>query len=313
MKQAKQNRLNISGEKSRLKTSATIVGISVIALVVTGCGSSDSDQVTQSPDQTTSADTEDNTNTDAPSDSARIAEIKESGVLRVATLGDNPPWETLASNGKPEGWDMDIIDALAEDLGVDITYEMVDGPGRVAALQSDKVDISAATFSVTPDRAKVISFTEPYIMVNGQFLVHSDSAYNTIDDLNVDSATICIGTGGTATENVARVAPNAKTIEVPGVGDCLQALESGQADAMSQDTLYNANLMSTKPGLYRVIDETFSEEPIALGVQLDDDEFKAYVDNFLMKTYGADNLKSSFETWFGFDYPEGAQPAWFQQ
>lgn len=239
--------------------------------------------------------------------------IQDAGVLRVATLTGDAPWSSVGAGGEQEGFDVDLATALADELGVDVEFTTVDGPGRVASLQSKQVDVTIGEFSNTPERDEVVDFSNDYVWNPGQYMVMADSGIDTVDDLNSPDKVACIQQGGTASDLVPADLPEIGTIDLPGTDDCLEAIKSGQADTMTQTPFYYLPLMEKSPDTYKILDHVYGTNHIAVGMQDGSDELKDYVNDFLKSYSDAGTLDSTFEEWFGFEIPAEAQPDWLAE
>ncbi|WP_166791813.1 substrate-binding periplasmic protein [Cryobacterium frigoriphilum] len=237
-----------------------------------------------------------------------VESIQDAGVLRVATLTGDAPWVSVGADGDQEGFDVDLAHALAEKLGVEVEFTTVDGPGRVASLQSKKVDLTIGEFSTTPERDEVIDFSNDYILNPGQYMVVADSGIQTSEDLNDESMVACIQQGGTSTDLVPADIPNVGTLFLPSTDDCLEALKSGQAHAMTQNPFYYLPLMDKDPGAFKILDGTFGTNHIAVGLQEGSTELAAFVNDFLVEYQKAGKIDATFEKWFGFEMPTEARP-----
>lgn len=240
-----------------------------------------------------------------PSSSTSILErVLSEHVLKVGVIDGNPPYSQLGANGQPSGYDIDIATKIAETLGAKPQFTTVDIAGRVTSLQTRQLELVVADFTRTPKRAETIDFSAPYLVVRGQFLVSAKrSDLNTRDDLNKPSVRIAITRGGTAETNVPAAAPNAKIVAFNNEGDTVQALNSGQVDAISQDNLFNAQIIKDHPGQYKAIPGYFSAENISLGLPQNDLRWQRWLDIWVSEfnDSGANNLL--FTKYFGFPLP----------
>ncbi len=91
--------------------------------------------------------------------------------LRIATEGANPPFSTVASNGDPQGFDVDIARALCTKMGTDCDIVVQDFDGIIPALLARKSDAVVASLNITEDRKKVVAFTKPYYRSPSVFVV----------------------------------------------------------------------------------------------------------------------------------------------
>jgi polar amino acid transport system substrate-binding protein len=91
--------------------------------------------------------------------------------LRIASEGTNPPFSTVNSSGKLEGFDIDIANALCAQMHADCEIVAQDWDGIIPALLARKYDAIAASMNITADRAKVVAFTTPYYHSPSVFIV----------------------------------------------------------------------------------------------------------------------------------------------
>jgi polar amino acid transport system substrate-binding protein len=233
-----------------------------------------------------------------------LEQVMSGGKVRVAIIGGNPPYSKLSPSGEPEGYDIDIAKRIAEALKVEPEFITTDIPGRVTVLQTGKADITVADFTKTVQRSTSIAFTDPYLVVSLQFLVKADrSDLKTIDDINKAAVTVGITRGGTAEQNVPLAAPNASIARFNNEADILAALNAAQVDVMSQDNLYNAELMKNHPGEYKVLPGLFSHEEIAIGLPAGDFDWWRVVNTWVEQFNASGDNGRLFKQWFGYDLP----------
>ncbi len=236
-------------------------------------------------------------------------QVLQRGTLRIAIIGGNPPYSQLTAGGMPEGYDIDIGKAIADTLKVKPEFIITDIPGRIASLQTRKADITIADFTKTVMRSTNIAFTDPYLVVGLQFLVFNNRGdLKTVADLNNAKIKIGITRGGTAEQNVPLAVPNATIARYHNETDELLALKSRQIDVMSQDNLYNADLMKKQPGQYKVLTGLYSHEEIAIGLPAGDFDWWRVINTWVgqFNAYG-DNARL-FKQWFGYDLPRIQTP-----
>lgn len=83
-----------------------------------------------------------------------LDEVKASGKLVIGLFSDKKPFGYIDENGEYQGYDVYLAKRLAADLGVELEPVSVDAPNRIEFLQSNKVDIILANFTVTPSGPK---------------------------------------------------------------------------------------------------------------------------------------------------------------
>lgn len=120
---------------------------------------------------------------------------KEEDVLTVYTNAEFPPFEYLADN-KPVGVDMQIAQAIADELGVKLVIKNVKFDTILTSISSGKGDLGIAGITVTPERAESVNFSENYITSTQYMVIKNDSEIKTIEDLAGLKIGVQLGTTG---------------------------------------------------------------------------------------------------------------------
>lgn len=111
----------------------------------------------------------------ASADTGLLGKIKERGKIIVGTSADYKPYEWKDENNNFVGFDMDLIRAVAEKLGVEVEIQDMPFDSLIAAVQEGKIDAVIAAMQATADREKQVSFSIPYRMTKDAFLGAKDS------------------------------------------------------------------------------------------------------------------------------------------
>ena len=115
--------------------------------------------------------------------------VEESGVLRVGTAADNPPFTYLDETYAISGFDAALIRAVGQRLGVDVEITDFAFTGLMGALQVNQVDAVIAALSVTPQREELVDFSNVYYFGDEGILVRNDSDIETVTSLDQLSGT----------------------------------------------------------------------------------------------------------------------------
>ncbi|MCE1695173.1 transporter substrate-binding domain-containing protein, partial [Enterobacter hormaechei] len=101
----------------------------------------------------------------------KLDDIKKAGTVRIAVFDSNPPFGFIDPQTKKlAGYDVDIANAIANDLGVKLELRPTNPANRIPLLSSKKIDLIAANFTITDERAKQVNFSIPYFATGQKFI-----------------------------------------------------------------------------------------------------------------------------------------------
>ena len=233
-----------------------------------------------------------------------LQQVLSRGSVRIAVLGSLPPFAQMTPSGAPEGYDVDIANALAASLKVKAELIVTDIPTRVTGLQTHKFDLTIADFTRNVERSTTIAFTDAYLVTAPKALVPIDSPAKTLADLNDAKYKIAIDRGGTAEVLVPAILPKAQVVRFNTEADEFAALMNGQADAMCEDTLYNQRQIHDHPGKLRETEGVFSRAEIAIGLPAGDFDWYRVINLWVQQFNASGQNAILFKKWFGFDLPK---------
>ena len=102
-----------------------------------------------------------------------LDQIKDSGTINIGVFSDKNPFGYVDENGDYQGYDVYFANHIGEDLGVEVNFVSTEAANRIEYLQTGKVDVILANFTVTPQRAEEVDFALPYMNVAlGLSLIH---------------------------------------------------------------------------------------------------------------------------------------------
>ena len=224
-----------------------------------------------------------------------VATIKTRGKVLIGIQGDNPPWGFVNTSGASDGFDAAIGSAFAKYLGVSAEFVPLAVINRIPALTTGRVDILFATMAMLPERAKVVQFSKPYV-ANIISLVAAKSANI---KTNADMKNVVIGVPRASAQDtqITNNAPSGTTIRrYDDDAATIQALLSGQVEAVGGNMFYVDRLNQAKPGVFENKIE-FTRLYNGACTRLGDKELNAAANSFIdqIKTNGV--LKSAYTTW----------------
>jgi polar amino acid transport system substrate-binding protein len=224
-------------------------------------------------------------------------EIASQGVLRVGVKCDYPPSGFLDANRNFAGIEVDMARFLAtQAFGSPdkAALQCVTAENRIPALIGKKIDLIIATLGATPERARVIAFSDPYQWGGGDVLVPQNSPIHTLTDLKGHKVVVLKGTTEEAwfTDNMAEV----DLLKLNSVADAMQALRAGRVDAYAHDDAVLAQLAAKNPDL-RLIGTPYAINVAAIGIRKGDTALQSWVNAELvdMKTVGL--FQKSIDKW----------------
>src|SRR5215471_1746721 len=163
-----------------------------------------------------------------------LTEILRRGTVRIALVVVVPPLRFEDENGNLQGYEIDIANRLAKDLGVTIDWIKTNAAGRVAVLQTRQADITIASFTPTLELLKTIGFTDPYSTAVISLLSRTDRKdLGSVADFNRPEVKFAVPRGTTMATAIATYTPKATVVEVSTFADMIGAFYAGQTDAVA--------------------------------------------------------------------------------
>jgi polar amino acid transport system substrate-binding protein len=223
------------------------------------------------------------------------AEIKARGKLIVGIQGDNPPWGFVNTSGKQEGFDADIAELFGKELGVAVEFVPLAVANRIPALTSGRVDILFATMAMLPDRAKAVQYSKPNVANIITLVAPKSTAIKT----NADMGKVAIGVPRASVQDtqITKNAPEGTTIRrFDDDAATIQALVSGQVQAVGGNMFYVQRLNQAKPDTYEDKLE-FTRLYNGACTRLGEKEMNTAVNTFIDKIKANGELAKAYQKW----------------
>ncbi|MBQ3795073.1 MAG: transporter substrate-binding domain-containing protein [Butyrivibrio sp.] len=279
------------------KIIATVLGAFMIVGAMTGCGSA----------STQTAGAEVVTAKAADKVYRTLDEIKESGTINIGVFSDKNPFGYVDENGEYQGYDVYLAERLGKDLGVKINYVSTEAASRVEYLETGKVDIVLANFTVTEERAQKVDFALPYMNVALGVVSHDDNVIESLDQISADDQVIVIS-GTTAETYLEKNYPDIKLQKFDTYATAKTSFENGTGIAWANDNTEVIAYAIENPGYTVGIPSLGSQDTIAPAVSkgnsslldwLNDEIVKLGDENFFHADYEATLIDT-----YGKDYEE---------
>ena len=236
-----------------------------------------------------------------------VDEIKASGVINIGVFSDKNPFGYVDENGEYQGYDVYFANRIGEDLGVKVNFVSTEAASRVEYLETYKVDIVLANFTVTPERAEKVDFALPYMNVALGVVSPDSRVIKDLSEIGADDQVIVIS-GTTAEDYLVKNNPEIKLQKYDTYANAKTALENGNAVAWANDNTEVIAYALQNEGYTVGIPSLGSQDTIAPAVSKGNesllnwinDEIKALAaENFFHKDYEATLVDT-----YGLDYED---------
>ena len=216
---------------------------------------------------------------------SNLNKILSSGELRVGTTGD---WDPMTikdpATNKYKGFDIDVMNELAKDMGVKVKFVAAEWKTIVSGITSDRYDISTSV-TKTPKRAEVAGFTDTYYKYGTVPLVLKKNLkkFSTWESLNNENVTIATTLGTSQEEKAKEFFPKSKLNSVEAPARDFQEVLAGRADGNITSSTEANKLVVKYPQLAIVPDGEKNPAFLAMMVAKGDDEWRNYVNSWIKK------------------------------
>ena len=236
-----------------------------------------------------------------------LEEIQKAGTINIGVFSDKYPFGYVDENGEYQGYDVYFAQRIGRDLGVAVNYVSTEAANRIEYLQTGKVDVILANFTVTPERAEEVDFALPYMNVALGVVSPDANVITDLAQLGADDAVIVIS-GTTAETYLEKNHPEITLQKYDTYANAKNALENGNGVAWANDNTEVIAFALQNSGYTVGIPSLGSQDTIAPAVSKGNttllnwinDEIKALADE---QFFHADYEATLVDT-YGLDYEE---------
>ena len=233
------------------KIGAVFLSLTVAVSLLAGCGAKTAPAASAAPE--------------AKGTFRTLDEIKSSGTINIGVFSDKSPFGFVDENGQYQGYDVYFGNRIGEDLGVKINYVSTEAANRIEYLQTGKVDIILANFTVTPERAQEVDFALPYMNVALGIVSPDSRVIKSLDEIGADDQVIVIS-GTTAETYLEKNNPEIKLQKYDAYAEAKTAFENGNGVAWANDNTEVIAFAIENPGYTVGIPSLGSADTIAPAV-----------------------------------------------
>lgn len=265
-----------------------------------GCSSSESTETTTPETETEATETE-GTQEEGTDATATDYTLLNDGQLTIITSPDYPPFESI-ENGELEGFEVDLFKAVAERMGLEYNVVQMQFDAIIPAVTAGgQGDVGVSGFSVDPERAKEIDFTDSFY-IDDQAVAMMKSSGITADTaaeaLNQEDITIAVQTGTTGEAYAQENFPNATVQGYGNSTDCFAAMQSGQADAVCTNLAVVNRMISEAYTDAETVLEVATGEEYAAVVAQDNPGLTAAINEALAELQEDGTIDDLVAQWF---------------
>jgi glutamate/aspartate transport system substrate-binding protein len=250
------------------------------------------------------------TNSFAQSQSSTLAQIKETGKVRIGYRKSEPPMSFLNKEGKSIGYSIDICNRIVIDIkealsnpDIKVEYVPVDAHDRFTALSDNKIDILCGSTTKTMSRSKLVDFTQLTFVTGASLMTLKGKEFKDFSELDDKKVGVVENTTTlNHLENLLKQSFSLANVQqYKSAEDAMNALRKGEIAAFSSDQVILIGLIITAEDkeLYNISPNVFSYEPFALAVRQNDSEFIFLANSTISKLSRSRQILKLYNKWFG--------------
>ena len=236
-----------------------------------------------------------------------LDEIKASGTINIGVFSDKNPFGYVDENGEYQGYDVYFAKRIGEDLGLTVNYVSTEAANRVEYLETGKVDIILANFTVTAERAEKVDFALPYMNVALGVVSPDSRVIKDLSEIGEGDQVIVIS-GTTAEDYLIKNNPEIALQKYDTYANAKNALENGNAVAWANDNTEVIAFALENAGYTVGIPSLGSQDTIAPAVSKGNETLLTWI-NDEIKTLAAENFfhkdyEATLVDTYGLDYED---------
>ena len=236
-----------------------------------------------------------------------LDEIKADGTINIGVFSDKNPFGYVDENGEYQGYDVYFAERIGQDLGVKINYVSTEAANRVEYLETGKVDIILANFTVTPERAEKVDFALPYMNVALGVVSPDSRVITDLSELSADDLVIVIS-GTTAETYLIANNPEVKLQKYDTYANAKNALENGNGVAWANDNTEVIAFALQNAGYTVGIPSLGSQDTIAPAVSKGNDTLLQWLNDEIVSLADEQFFHKDYEATlaetYGLDYED---------
>lgn len=242
---------------------------------------------------------------DTAASTADVTTIKD-GTLMVGVEIGYPPMEYFDTDGAtPIGFDVEVANALADYLGLELELVDTSWDGIFAGVDTGKYDCIISCVSITDERKGQFNLTKPYVSNHTVLIVPNDSEIDSMEALNGHSTAVQAETTADDYMKEHSAELGAELFQYDKVINCFDDLKAGRTDSVSTDSVVAAYYLGDEASNYKTVWENDELEPIGICLKKGNDGLSQAIDDALDALSADGTLGTIAEKYFGTDLTAG--------
>jgi polar amino acid transport system substrate-binding protein len=236
---------------------------------------------------------------------ASLEEIKKRGYIVVATEDDYRPFE-FVKDGKPTGFDNEMVDAMRKYAPFEIRHEILPFTGILAGVATGKYDIAITGATMTKDRMQSLDFASPIADATDYYVKRkNDDSIKSIMDLSGKTVGVQAGSAQLAhlSQLQAQIEKSdgkmGKIVQYTSYPEAYQDLALGRTDYVVNTIINLTTLVNQKPGVFALGQPVAAQSMAAWSVKKGNADLLAYVNQFIAKEKANGTVATLQKKWFG--------------
>ncbi|HEY9271317.1 transporter substrate-binding domain-containing protein [Achromobacter sp.] len=214
--------------------------------------------------------------------------------IRAVTDATFPPME-FVKDGKRTGFDIELVEALAGAMGKKVEWIDIDFKGLIPALQAGRADIAVSAIYITPERAKVVDFTDPYYAGGLVVMTKKDGPVKTLKDLDGRKVSVQVGTK--SVNYLKEHYPSVQRVEVEKNQEMFNLVQIGRAEAAVTGKPAAKLFAQSTPDL-TVLNDQITTEDYGIAVPKNKPELTRDLNAALQKLKADGSYQAIVNKWF---------------
>lgn len=230
-----------------------------------------------------------------------IARIRnQENTIRVGVATDQAPLSFQAESGEIQGFEIDLINALATDWDVAVELIPVTPGEQIQKLRSSEIDLLAAGLEHTKNQEADIDFSQTYFVGGAGLLISANSGIAAVTDLN-NRSIATLNTSGLGDQLLALAESNSTTLNLvnyPTITAAVDGLRQGAVVGVLADSSLLTQFTAGNNEL-TLLSNLLDETPYSFGLPTDDSYFRNLVDTTLQRLKAEGTYDTLYRKWFG--------------